>query len=938
MFSSLLVAVLSLSAVNPAHGLITTSSAMPSQQHTHHDTSRTTTIKSSSPKTAQLSAFIIPHSRIKNTRSINYWKLHAANNGAAREYLASSLSDAEAAAENENIEAANYAAAASSSSSNNSTAADQTSFITSLISDDVAYLSEKINEEKMLKEVGTDDSTAQNDDVASAAKEEEVEDDDYASSMLFPVRSDIDNDGGSNNNNINNNNNNTSGGDDGDSSASSGSESNAIVNEDVEDCIINTYDEFDEQPPDLYPFANICTDSDTNKDSKVNDAAIADPSSTYNEKGDRATHSLLDEGEDIPDESSTTPAEGRSVARYLRRKLSRTNDKDNENEMTQEERRQKWTQWMTSGRKSSPGSSSGSSSTTTTTTSSSSTDVSLDESLLNIDKGEDYVVVAVPAEAVANNDVGVKMSSFPGGKLFQKTVANMQRELEIRNVTKVSSGGSDDGKQEQQQQEQDQQQQQQLQQQQDRAAQKQRKKKERNDKKNKEKVVSIELEKQMKLRQKQINLEQRIREKGRVTANDWKHNIGNLFASTILRDVRDPVLCLFTWATTWSASYKILSKVASGAISCKSDSFIAASQYFVRHASLPSLPHTIMVSSLSLLLVFRTNSAYQRFVEGRKIWNDIVDTSRDLSRYVKLYEFAIGTSKVRRINALLASFPYLLRHRIRPSLIAMRRVNDPEYERDPFNSLLLYPDASLRDTDPDVAALAYDGEEPGRRMKRELCWVDKRKVPWNLLPGSALELCARAQNRPLWVCDRMAKELSMVDDILPKWTNRERLALIGCVDKLSRSIGACERIHQTVVPLNYARHALRSLTVWLWTLPFVMAEDLGLLTGPVLAVLSWILFGVYEIGSRIEDPFQGTLRLSIYCDAIRRDVLTDSIARDTAFELEEVSKVSVDEEGDEDAIFELDSESEEYGGDDVPVQKKKKKDSSVDSFLEKLGL
>lgn len=283
-------------------------------------------------------------------------------------------------------------------------------------------------------------------------------------------------------------------------------------------------------------------------------------------------------------------------------------------------------------------------------------------------------------------------------------------------------------------------------------------------------------------------------------------------------------------------------------------------------------------------------------------------------------------------------FASLIPAKIRPSLMSMRRVNDPEYERDPENSLLLYPDASLRDTDPDVAALAYDGEEagkPSRRMKRELCWVDKRTLPWKLLPGTALELCARAQNRPLWVCDRMAKELSVVDDVLPKWTNRERLALIGYVDKLSRSIGACERIHQTVVPLNYARHALRSLTVWLWTLPFVLVKDLGLLTGPVVAVLSWILFGVYEIGSRIEDPFQGTLRLSIYCDAIRRDVLTDAIARDTAFELEDETKVSVDDEGDEDAIFELDSESEEYGGDDIPLKKRKKKKNDYD-FLERI--
>lgn len=883
MCSSLLVAVLSLSGgVSPSNGLMTSSPSRPSAaMPSHHRILRT--FKSSRTTTA---AFL-PSNRIKHhAQSRNNWKLYSENNGATREYLAS-LSDVEAAAENDTIETTGYAAAASSV---NVTTADQTDFITSLIyRDDDDDSSQGIinGDEESMK-----DSTIQDVD----AKEEEVDDDDYASSMLFPVRSDIINEDG---------NNSTSGGDE-----SSSEEQDCILVKKPENIGV-------QPPPDPSgednnisgaEFYTICTDgSGKTTTIKLEDAA-SDSDANSDDDTRSATRTLLTEGEDLPDDSTTTaelPTPTRAITQYLRRKLSRTSRNDIENEMTQEERRQKWTQWMTSGRKSSP-------------------TTSLDESLLNIDKGDDYVVVAVPAEAVGNNDVGVKLSSFPGGKLFQKTVSNMQRELELRNVTKVSSGGGggDESKQEQQQQ--------------DRAAAKEKKKRERRDKKDKEKAEAADLEKQMKLRQQQINLEQRIREKGRVTANDWKHNMGNLLASTILRDVRNPVLHLFTWATTWSVIYKILANVSSGSLSCKSDTVVAAANYFVRHTSLPSLPHSMMVSAMSLLLVFRTNSAYQRFVEGRKIWNDIVDTSRDFSRYLKLYEFAIGTTKVRRINALLASFPYLLRHRIRPSLISRRRVNDPEYERDPENSLLLYPDASLRDTDPDVAALAYDGEEagqPSRRMKRELCWVDKRTLPWKLLPGSALELCARAQNRPLWVCDRMAKELSMVDDILPKWTNRERLALIGCVDKLSRSIGACERIHQTVVPLNYARHALRSLTVWLWTLPFVMAKDLGLLTGPVVAVLSWILFGVYEIGSRIEDPFQGTLRLSIYCDAIRRDVLADSIARDTAFELEEESKISINEEGDEDAIFELDSESEEYGGDDVPVKKKRS-----DSFLERLGL
>ena len=140
---------------------------------------------------------------------------------------------------------------------------------------------------------------------------------------------------------------------------------------------------------------------------------------------------------------------------------------------------------------------------------------------------------------------------------------------------------------------------------------------------------------------------------------------------------------------------------------------------------------------------------------------------------------------------------------------------------------------------------------------------------------SSLPGIARAENRPLWVCDRISAIMATIP-YGPNFTSRERLALLGMVDKLTNCIGQCERIHQTAVPLNYARHSLRSLTVWLFTLPFALVKDLGLFTAPVIAVTAWLFFGVYQIGYSIEDPFQGSLRLSILCDAIRRNVMAQT--------------------------------------------------------------
>jgi predicted membrane chloride channel (bestrophin family) len=310
------------------------------------------------------------------------------------------------------------------------------------------------------------------------------------------------------------------------------------------------------------------------------------------------------------------------------------------------------------------------------------------------------------------------------------------------------------------------------------------------------------------------------------SSSDWWHNILTLPSSGILKEIRSPVTFMLGWGTAIATLYHQMLRVYP----------IMAS-----HMAVPVQPHSFVVSVLGLLLVFRTNSAYQRFVEGRKIWEDILSTSRDLFRMVSLFEASIGTEKKRNVSQLLAAFPYLLRHRIQPHRW-MRKLADPSdpNSRDSENTLLLYDDNALLDNDyfKDDEEFELEPGEELRRPMRELCYVDKRTLPWRLLPKNAMEGCARAQNRPLFVCDRIAKELMLVkDDPKHSFTNRERMALLAKVDKLSHCIGQCERIHQTGVPLNYARHSLRSLSFWLLTLPFALVKDLGFFTGPMLAFM-----------------------------------------------------------------------------------------------------
>ncbi len=368
----------------------------------------------------------------------------------------------------------------------------------------------------------------------------------------------------------------------------------------------------------------------------------------------------------------------------------------------------------------------------------------------------------------------------------------------------------------------------------------------------------------------------RRRVNNRHAANDWLHNIASIPKSTVLRDIKNPLLTIFTWSSFISIIHKCLASNQ-------------AYKHLAMNMAIGTQMHSLMISSLGLLLVFRTNSAYQRFVEGRKIWEQILGIARNIDRMVNVYSEEIGEGKKYRIKHYLASFPYLLRHHIRPRCLGCDNDTPAEYrmkmEELPFDFV-----ETRHEGDKSNGGLVNSDEySPDNSIERpHYCTVDKRSLPWSLLDEQALARCSNAINRPLWACNSIADEVVSIP-YGPNFTSRERLTLLSSVDKLSNAIGQCERIHQTAVPLNYARHALRGLSLWLFTLPFALVKDLGLLTGPICGITTWLMFGVYQIGHSIEDPFQKTLRLSILCNNIRRDVLGENQYRRTQPAVTEIS-------------------------------------------------
>mmetsp|Transcript_27972 Transcript_27972/g.71487 ORF Transcript_27972/g.71487 Transcript_27972/m.71487 type:complete len:434 (+) Transcript_27972:69-1370(+) len=244
----------------------------------------------------------------------------------------------------------------------------------------------------------------------------------------------------------------------------------------------------------------------------------------------------------------------------------------------------------------------------------------------------------------------------------------------------------------------------------------------------------------------------------------------------------------------------------------------------IKSLSLPALPFTIAMPALSLLLVFRTNTAYSRWNEARTLWGGIVNTCRNLQRQSNAYFAEDPQSQVLRVQLAnqVALFPKALRSFLRGV------DDDPTFKKD---------------------AIELVGLETA-----EALMVSK--------------------NRPTFMCNMISATVRRAN-IDPM----DRARMDECTSKLVDYLGACERIFKSPIPLVYTRHTARFLTTFMVLLPFALWGPMGeswnhWATIPATAALAIFLFGIEELGIQIEEPF-GILPLEALCDGSIEAVVVD---------------------------------------------------------------
>ena len=227
--------------------------------------------------------------------------------------------------------------------------------------------------------------------------------------------------------------------------------------------------------------------------------------------------------------------------------------------------------------------------------------------------------------------------------------------------------------------------------------------------------------------------------------------------------------------------------------------------------SIPSTAHSLIGTALGLLLVYRTNSSYDRFWEGRKQWGGMVNECRNLARQTSAW-LAADRALMGEVIGWTIAFPYATMQRIRCAAGIGAKVNEL--------------------SDAEVARVEAS-----------------RHVPLAVARMITLHLAA-------------ARQRGLIDGLqLSSMDNNVQLLVDYC--------GACERIRWTPLPFAYAVHLRRVLIVYCFTLPFALVKDLGWTTILATLLISYVLYGIEEIGVEIEDPFgfsMNDLPIRTFCE------------------------------------------------------------------------
>jgi ion channel-forming bestrophin family protein len=230
--------------------------------------------------------------------------------------------------------------------------------------------------------------------------------------------------------------------------------------------------------------------------------------------------------------------------------------------------------------------------------------------------------------------------------------------------------------------------------------------------------------------------------------------------------------------------------------------------------------HTLLGFAISMLLVFRTNTAYDRWWEGRKLWGSLVNNSRNLA--MKLNAILPAEEKIQRsfFRKIIPAFAYALHNHLHKEQTRIELFEEEDHKH-------VFQKIDHHKHIPDqVAALLFEHVQ------------------------------------------QLHKET--------KISGEELLFLNAELQSFTEICGACERIKNTPIPFSYSVFIKKFIFFYIMTLPFGYVFQLGYYVVPVVAFIFYVLASLELIAEEIEDPFGGDQ------NDVPTEVLAENIHRHVA--------------------------------------------------------
>jgi putative membrane protein len=215
--------------------------------------------------------------------------------------------------------------------------------------------------------------------------------------------------------------------------------------------------------------------------------------------------------------------------------------------------------------------------------------------------------------------------------------------------------------------------------------------------------------------------------------------------------------------------------------------------------------YSMLGFTLSLFLVFRTNTAYDRWWEGRRLWGDLNNAIRNIS--IHLHSSLPIENEQRRhyYSALMHLFSIALKQHLQD-----KRLHGNHFE-------------------------IFEDNNPIFEDKNEILKINQQPQFIAKLIFLALKADVRHGLFSIHELELFRSELN----------------------KFMEVAGGCERIKNTPIPFTYSVFIKKFIFIYVMLFPIVYSTQLFFFIIPVTMFILYVLASIELIAEEIENPFNG---------------------------------------------------------------------------------